>query len=199
MKRPGTSGTGDAGTVTDTYREGTMPNANTKKPVRIPPALLGAGVLVVLLGFGLPALVSPSAPQPAPPAPQAPQAAAETFGPRATAPAPLQQTPGSVGLALLRLVASLTVVCGGCVLVVRWMSKKQTDPPNPSMSVIASLKVGRCAVHLVRAGDRRMLIGTDVSGVKALVELPGPDPASAPDAIPDALPVGATGPAEQDA
>lgn len=170
-----------------------MPDATQKRPVRIPPALIGAGVLVVLLGFGLPSLVSqPPAQQQAPQAalPAAPAAAAEAFNPRPAPPAPLQQTPGSIGFALLRLVASLAVVCGGCVLVVRWLGKKHADAPAPTMSVIASLRVGRCAVHLVRAGDRRMLIGTDVSGVKALVELPGPDPAPA-DAVPDALPVDA--------
>lgn len=169
-----------------------MPDADTQKPVRIPPALIGAGVLAVLLGFGLPSLVSQPAAQQAPQAaiPAAP--AAEAFNPRPAPPAPLQQTPGSIGFALLRLVASLAVVCGGCVLVVRWLGKKQAaDAPAPTMSVIASLRVGRCAVHLVRAGDRRMLIGTDVSGVKALVELPGADP-EPDDVVPDALPAEGT-------
>ncbi|WP_417936409.1 flagellar biosynthetic protein FliO [Gemmata obscuriglobus] len=67
-------------------------------------------------------------------------------------------------------------MCGGCVLATRYLGKKSPDAPTPSMVVVASLTVGRCAVHLVRAGERRMLIGTDSSGVKALVELPSSDP-----------------------
>lgn len=163
-----------------------MPDATTNKPVRISPTLLGAGVLVILLGFGLPALVSqPQAqPQPQPP-PQAPPAGAEAFAPRPGPPALLQNSPGNIGLALVRLVVSLAVVCGGCVLVVRYLGKKKIDTPSSAMIVVASLTVGRCAVHLVRAGDRRMLIGTDASGVKALVELPGAEPT--PELVPNAF------------
>jgi flagellar biogenesis protein FliO len=35
----------------------------------------------------------------------------------------------------------------------------------------------RCIVHLVRAGERRLLLGTDLNGVKALTELPSRLPA----------------------
>jgi hypothetical protein len=58
------------------------------------------------------------------------------------------------------------------------------------MTVLAALPVdARCAVYLVRAGERRLLIGTDPAGVKALVELPGaaieppPEPPAEPAAV----------------
>ncbi|MDY3555263.1 flagellar biosynthetic protein FliO [Gemmata sp. JC717] len=161
-----------------------MPDATTTKPVRIPPALIGAGILIALLGFGLPSLISSLTVPAAAPAPQA-ATRADALAPRATAPPPAQNTPGDIGLALVRLVLSLAVVCGGCVLVTRYLGKKGPDAPVPSMVVVASLTVGRCAVHLVRAGERRMLLGTDASGVKALVELPGPDPNSTPSPTPN--------------
>ncbi|VTS08701.1 unnamed protein product [Gemmata obscuriglobus UQM 2246] len=55
-----------------------MPGATPTKPVRIPPTVIGAGVLIVLLGFGLPSLFSvPSVPT----APQTPQAATKAEAP----------------------------------------------------------------------------------------------------------------------
>ncbi len=149
-----------------------MPDAKQPGPVRIPPALLGVGVLVIALGFGIPALISQQpSPDAAPPATQA----AEAFAPRLTTP-PATQSPGSIGSGLLRLVVALAVVCALSILAVKWIGRKPPQTADPAMQVIASLRVGRCAVHLVRAGDRRLLIGTDVNGVKALVELSGPEP-----------------------
>jgi flagellar biogenesis protein FliO len=83
----------------------------------------------------------------------------------------------------------LVVVCGLCIIITRWMAK-QTPAPAGTMEVLASLAVDvRCAIHLVRAGDRRLLIGTDLAGVKALTELPGrfsdlvPEPLPQPAAV----------------
>jgi flagellar biogenesis protein FliO len=76
-------------------------------------------------------------------------------------------------MAFARLAGGLVVVCGLCIVITRWMAK-QTPAPAGTMEVLASLAVDvRCAIHLVRAGDRRLLIGTDLAGVKALTELPG--------------------------
>jgi hypothetical protein len=69
----------------------------------------------------------------------------------------------------------MVVVCGLCVLVAWWIGQK--PPPTPgAMEVLASIAVAQCVLHLVRAGDRRLLVGTDPGGVKAIVELPGPEP-----------------------
>ncbi len=150
-----------------------MPTAKQPGSVRIPPVLIGAGVLVVALGFVLPALVS--TPIPLPDAPPQATEGAGAFAPR-LAQAPNTKTPGSVALGLLQLVVALVVVCGLCVVTTRWLGRKPAPVAEQSMRAITSLRVGRCVVHLVRAGDRRMLIGTDITGVKALVELPGPEP-----------------------
>ena len=97
--------------------------------------------------------------------------------------APLQVSTGSPAHK-----ASLAVVCALLVLAVKWVGRKPPETAAvPSMRVVASLRVGRCAVHLVRAGDRRILIGTDVTGVKALVELAGSEPEPAP-TTPEATP-----------
>ena len=72
------------------------------------------------------------------------------------------------------------VVCGLCVLVAKWVGPK--TPPAPGlMDVAASIAVGPCVLHLVRAGDRRLLVGTDPGGVKAVLELPGAPPEAPPD------------------
>ncbi|MDB5312214.1 MAG: hypothetical protein JWO38_6416 [Gemmataceae bacterium] len=130
-------------------------------------ALIGVGVLVVALGFGLPRLAPDVLPDPKPaasePAPVAPAAPVPVDGP-------------GVGVSLARLAGSLVVVCGLCVAVTRLIGRRPAAP-KPGMEVIASLPVdARCAVYLVRAGDRRLLVGLDAGGVKALVELPGPGP-----------------------
>lgn len=159
-----------------------MPDAKQPAHFRIPPALIGVGVLVVALALGLPALMSPAPPPDAPP-PAAPEAA-EAFAPR---PGPTP-APANIGVGLLRLVIALAVVCALLVLAVKWVGRKPPETAAaPSMRVVASLRVGRCAVHLVRAGDRRILIGTDVTGVKALVELAGSEPEPAP-TTPEATP-----------
>ncbi|MBA4065304.1 MAG: hypothetical protein C0501_16655 [Isosphaera sp.] len=140
----------------------------TPPPSRKPaPILIGAGVLVTAVALGLPQLAPAPSPAPQPAAPP-------------SAPALLP--------ALARLAGGLVVVCGLCVLATRYLAGRPTPPPAGATEVIASLPIGaRCTVHLVRAGGRRLLVGTDPSGVKALVELPPlpadppPEPAAEPE------------------
>lgn len=161
---------------------------NQPKPARFSPALIGAGILVIALGFGLPMLTSGALPE----LPRDPTA--KQGGP----PAPIQ-APEATGLgsALLRMAVGLAVVCALCVFVARMIGPK--PPPAPgAMDVIASITVGQCILHLVRAGERRLLIGTDMAGVKAVVELPGSEPTLPPEppveatATTPAPPVGTT-------
>jgi hypothetical protein len=148
----------------------------TSKPGRFPPILIGAGALVVALGFGLPVLTSNTAPEKSAPAAKG----KATEEPPANSPTPVVP-PSATGLgaSLARLAVGLAVACGACVLAARWFGQKPAATPG-TMEVLASIPVARCAVHLVRAGDRRLLIGTDLGGVKALLELPGPEPALLP-------------------
>ena len=138
------------------------------KPARISPALIGAGVLVVALGFGLPKLVPGAAPDPEP-APREPVAA------RA---GPSQMPPPDatgIGASLFKLALGLIVVGGLTVALAKWVGPKAPATAG-AMDVLASITVAQCVLHLVRAGDRRLLIGTDLGGVKTILELPGPEP-----------------------
>lgn len=151
------------------------PPAQPKMP-RISPGLIGVGVLVIALGFGLPMLTSGSSPEPTSSEPAAKQATA------AGTPAPIEPpSMTGLGVALLRLVAGLVVVCGLCVFVARKFGQKQPIAPA-TMEVLASIVVARTVLHLVRAGERRLLIGTDLTGVKPILELPGPAPELPPEA-----------------
>lgn len=147
------------------------PTPPPPKSPRVSPALIGAGALVIALGFGLPMLVPGAAPEP-------PQ---HESAPKQAGPDPIRP-PNATGLvaALLKLAVGLVVVCGLCVLVARKIGPKPPAAPG-AMDVVASIAVGQCVLHLVRAGDRRLLIGTDLGGVKAVLELPGPEPEPAPE------------------
>jgi hypothetical protein len=77
-------------------------------------------------------------------------------------------------------VVGLIVVCGLCVVAARVIGPPR--PPAPgAMDVLASVAVAQCVLHLVRAGGRRLLVGTDLGGVKVLLELPGPEPDFTPE------------------
>ncbi len=144
-------------------------------PFRPPPILIGVGVLVVALGFGLPRLITGTTPDSSAAEPNSAGAKPALPWSDTLALPTIESSPERPGLvmAFARLVGGLVVVCGLCIVITRWMAK-QTPAPAGTMEVLASLAVDvRCAIHLVRAGDRRLLIGTDLSGVKALTELPG--------------------------
>ena len=138
------------------------------KPTRLSPALVGAGVLVIALGFGLPMLTPGAAPAPEP-------APSEPAGKREPPPPMPAPDATGIGASLLKLAVGLIVVCGLCVLLTRWVGPKPPAVPA-AMEVLASIAVARCVLHLVRAGERRLLIGTDLGGVKTILELSGPEP-----------------------
>lgn len=137
--------------------------------IRFSPGLIGAGVLVVALGFGIPQLLTT--------APSPPRGADPAVVPNASAvPALPQPVSPNLGPALLRLAVGMAVVCGLCVLATRYLIRPPGAAAPSEMEVLASLPLGnRCAVHLVRAGDHQLLIGTDAAGAKAVVEFPTRD------------------------
>ncbi len=124
--------------------------------------LIGVGVLVIALGFGLPQLFSgdtPSAPTTSEPASAAPD----------------------LGWSLVRLVGGLVVVCILCVVVTRLLNRQPPAPAASPLTLLASARVdARCGLYLVGAPGRRLLVGVDPGGVKSLVELPGEPPEAAP-------------------
>jgi flagellar biogenesis protein FliO len=128
-----------------------MPPPGPKPP---PNKLVAIGAVVVLAGFLLPQLL-----------------------PTSTAPtAQPTDAPNYAGF-LVKMLLGLAALAAACVALVRW--KKPTPAVAGNMHILATVPVGRGLVHLVRAGDRRLLIGVDLGGVKAIAELPGPLPAEA--------------------
>lgn len=134
--------------------------------IRFSPGLIGAGVLVVALGFGIPQLFNTI-----PPAQRDPTPAPAPGAVAGAGPALPQPVSPNLGAALLRLGAGMAVVCGLCVLATRYLARPPRAAAPSEMEVLASLPLGsRCAVHLVRAGNHQLLIGTDAAGAKAVVE-----------------------------
>lgn len=142
--------------------------AATPPPAARRPALLiGGGVLVVAVGFGVPPLLTATPPAPA-----------------AVSPADPPPGPG-VGAALGRLVLCVAALGGLCVVAAKW-GRPAAAPAGP-MAAVASIRVDtRCTVHLVKAGDRLLLLGTDPGGVKALLELPRAEADDGPTLTPGA-------------
>lgn len=57
--------------------------------------------------------------------------------------------------------------------VTRYFGKRTNTTANSNLETLASLAIDpRCVVHLVRVGERRLLVGVDWAGVKAVTELP---------------------------
>lgn len=144
------------------------------------PSLVAVGVLVVAAGLLMPRLLSLS------PVPQA-DAPDQTDTPFQSAvpapkPAPLPSpspptSPAEESTSLFwvagKVIFGLAIVAGGCIALARWSNRL---PPTTSPGVlnpVAKLAVdARCVVHLVNAGGRRLLLGTDATGVKVVLELP---------------------------
>ncbi|MCS6866414.1 MAG: flagellar biosynthetic protein FliO [Gemmataceae bacterium] len=158
---------------------------STPSPRKLLPAWIAAGLVVVAVGFALPMLAAGTRWSPASSRPRSPVAdSARTVPPDAPAtrdssrpvPPDAPTAPG-IGASLVKLGLGLVVVGGLCVLVARWLQAKTArGSASTPLETIASVAVGPGVIHLVQAGPRRLLIGTDGHGVKTLLELPGPGP-----------------------
>ncbi|MEO2088056.1 MAG: flagellar biosynthetic protein FliO [Gemmataceae bacterium] len=74
---------------------------------------------------------------------------------------------------LLKMTLGVGVVAVAWAAVARYVGRKQPSVMPSHLGVEASLPIdSRCVVHLLRVGDRRLLVGSDSAGVKAVVELP---------------------------
>lgn len=179
----------------------TTPALPANRRPHLSPAWIGAGLMIAAIGFALPMVITdprlrstptreappahagePPVAAPAPPlTPTSPPAAGKT------PPRPLDP-PAASGIvaSLVKFGIGLVVVWGVCILVARWV-RVQSPPATDEtpLTVVASLDVGPSVLHLVRAGERRLLVGTDATGVKTLLELPGsaPEPLLAPPAV----------------
>ena len=76
---------------------------------------------------------------------------------------------------VMRLVVVTAVVLALCAIATRMFGKRMATMATNSdeLELLEVVPVGmHCRVHLVRTGDQLLLVGTDPSGVKSLIELP---------------------------
>lgn len=91
-------------------------------------------------------------------------------------PPPTPEAPSAAHL-IVRLFVLTGILIGIC-LAVWWASRRFQRVCKPGtkvgeMEYQASMPLDRrCALHLVRSGDQTVVIGTDLTGVKATVVLP---------------------------
>lgn len=90
---------------------------------------------------------------------------------------PEMPTPGPM---FLRLALGTIFVLILCVFTL-WMGKRWVRPlgvpvgENNKLRLLESLPLGgRCSVFLLKAGDARVLVGVDQTGIKSLLPLPQP-------------------------
>ncbi len=119
--------------------------------------LAGVGFVVVCLGLFAPKLI----PQPS---------GAEPVAKQFTTPDEASPTPWGT---LLKMTLGVGVVAVAWLAVARYVGRKAPANTPSNLGIEASLPIdSRCVVHLVRVGERRLLVGADAAGVKAVVELP---------------------------
>ncbi|MCU0703612.1 MAG: flagellar biosynthetic protein FliO [Fimbriiglobus sp.] len=134
--------------------------------------LAGGGFVVVCLGLFAPKLLN-FTPNSAPT-----DSSMSAFDPAAL------PADASLGWTVAKMAVGVGLVAVACIAVARYVNRKNPPTPVTSLEVLASLPVdARCVVHLVRVADRRMLIGVDGTGVKAVAELPASVPLPAPQVI----------------
>jgi flagellar protein FliO/FliZ len=155
------------------------PTSAPPRPSSTFTSLVAVGVLVVAAGLLLPRLLSLSpTPQTAdadrlPPSAAAPAVLPVSAPPSTVQPAEPTGESASLGWVMAKLMFGLAIVAGVCIGVARWSNRTRQTAPTGILSPLAKLAVDpRCVVHLVAAGGRRLLIGVDAAGVKAVLELP---------------------------
>lgn len=89
---------------------------------------------------------------------------------------------------LARIVLFVILAAVACISLARMTNRRPNAIGN--MKVLASLPIEQIMLHLVQAGDKRLLIGVDAVGVKALAELPSMLPV--PESFPVPVPTSAT-------
>jgi flagellar biogenesis protein FliO len=126
--------------------------------------LAGVGFVVVCLGLFAPKLFSINSPPPADTPTSLPSA-----------------EESSLGWTVAKMAIGVGLVAVVCVAVARYVNRKNPPTGPTGLEVLASLPVdSRCVVHLVRVADRRLLVGIDAGGVKAVTELPASVPLPPP-------------------
>jgi flagellar protein FliO/FliZ len=104
----------------------------------------------------------------------APQVARSTPDTTAPTPALVGSTDGTSPTTIVfKMLLGIGVVAFASVGFSRVVAQQKPAALPGTLELLASLSLDvRSAVHLVRVGDRRLLIGIDAHGVKAVTELP---------------------------
>jgi flagellar biogenesis protein FliO len=131
--------------------------------------IAGVGFIVVCLGLFAPKLFSINSPPASAESPTSPLAA------------PPAADASGLGWTVAKMAIGVGLVAVVCIAVARYVNRKNPPAAPSELQVLASLPVdSRCVVHLVRVADRRLLVGVDAAGVKAVAELPAGVPMPAP-------------------
>lgn len=91
---------------------------------------------------------------------------------------PTWPEPPDTGAMLIRLAAGTGTVLVLCVLTMvvgrRWLhGPAPKAPPGSQLEIVESVTLGnRCCVHLLRAGQHRLVVGVDGAGLKSMIALP---------------------------
>jgi flagellar protein FliO/FliZ len=138
-------------------------SASKPAPSLPTPRIMIAGAIVVALGFLAPMLLKPTSTTSAPPS-----ALANNETPnesRSHEPSPMT--------VVLKMAVGIGVTALLCVGLTRILNSRTQVATSGPFEHVGSMNLpGPCVVHLVRVGDRKLLVGTDRTGVKAILELP---------------------------
>ena len=137
------------------------------------------GLLAAMAGSLLPQVMPGPVPENvAAPASETPSKTPGQKADRTYKPPTWPETPSSAAMLTRLAIGTLVVLvlCVGTLLVgKRWLvgiaPPKATAEPR-QLRIVEALPLGnRCALHLVQAGNRQILIGVDALGMKAVVPL----------------------------
>lgn len=151
-------------------------NASPKPPSSFP-TLVAVGVIVIAAGMLLPRILPRMlalSPVPdADPSTAAPAVSAQKPSPAPLPPASETDEPTPLFWMAAKVIFGLAIVAGSCIALARWSNRLPPAPTPGVLNPVAKLAIdARCVVHLVNAGGRRLLLGTDAAGVKVVLELP---------------------------
>lgn len=125
--------------------------------------IVSASIFVIAIGILLPRIMPIAAPQPI--------TAADTT----TSSAPVSIETPALSMTVGKIIVGISIIAGTCLLIMKRFAHKPVIIPGGALEFYSALAIDPlCTVSLVRAGTKRMLIGHDVSGVKVMLELPGP-------------------------
>lgn len=85
---------------------------------------------------------------------------------------------------IIKLISVLLLIIGAAVLLRRWQLKGGFQKKNGQLGVLETIRLSpRQAIHLVRVGDRHLLIGATDQSINILTQIEVRETVSQPDAL----------------